>query len=81
MSPLSKERKAQYMRDRRERVKSVPVVGEQFRYHVLPKMQGERIPLYNPAIHRAGDKVRMITGEVYIIPDLDADGNKIGDVS
>jgi len=37
-------------------------------------------PLYNPAIHRAGDTVRVLRGkrEVTVtIPQLDADGNII----
>ncbi len=42
---------------------------------ILPER--EKIPLYNPAVHRAGDKVRMITGEIYIIPQLDADGQRV----
>ncbi len=70
--PLSKVNKRQYMRDLRQSRRGV---GEVVGYHVIPK--SEKIPLYNPATHKPGDKVKMITGEVYIIPELDADGNQI----
>lgn len=38
------------------------------------------IPLYNPAIHKPGDRVRMFDGNKMIetvVPDLDADGSPI----
>ena len=40
----------------------------------------EEIPLYNPAVHRAGDKVRVWQyGKlvVIVIPELDADGQPV----
>ena len=56
------------------------------RYRALPKGVTssivDAIPLYNPAIHRAGARVRIQRGkrEVTItIPGLDAEGNPIPD--
>jgi hypothetical protein len=37
------------------------------------------VPLYNPRVHRPGVLVRMRTGEVVTIPELDADGHNIPD--
>ena len=40
------------------------------------------IPLYNPAIHRAGDTVKVLRGKrevIITIPRLDAGGNPIPD--
>lgn len=39
--------------------------------------QGESVPLYNPSKHRPGDTVRMISGKVVTIPELDADGQPV----
>ena len=70
--PLSKAKQAEYMREYRRKV----------RYNVIPKpidsVQPEsEIPLYNPSTHKDGDRVRMSTGKVVVIPNLDADGQVI----
>ncbi len=68
--PLSKQKQAEYMREYRKRT----------RYNVIPNLDipvQSEIPLYNPAKHKAGDKVRLATGRVYVIPNLDADGQVI----
>ena len=44
------------------------------------KVQPKSIPLYNPAVHRAGDTVQVYKGKRLVtvaIPELDADGNAI----
>ena len=43
-------------------------------------IRSERIPLYNPAIHKAGDHVLVRRGKQLvetIVPELDADGHTI----
>ncbi len=81
--PLSKAKQAEWMREYRKRT----------RYNVIPKpatsviprltevvTSKEDIPVYNPAIHRAGDTVRVLVGnkaKVIKIPELDADGQPI----
>lgn len=44
-------------------------------------MPQEFIPLYNPSLHRTGDKVKMRDRQgktqVLIVPELDVDGNPI----
>lgn len=45
-------------------------------------IQPKVVPLYNPAVHRAGDRVLVYQGKRLIemvIPRLDADGNPIPD--
>ncbi len=40
-----------------------------------------KIPIYNPAIHKAGDRVLVLKGKEYVkmvVPDLDADGRPTG---
>ena len=42
------------------------------------------IPIYNPAIHKAGDTVRIFKGKrevIVTIPELDAEGNSIPDTT
>jgi len=42
--------------------------------------QPESIPRYNPAVHRAGDRVLVQRGDKWvsvIVPEIDADGNPI----
>ena len=42
----------------------------------------DRVPLYNPAIHRPGDRVRVQRGRRVIetvIPEIDGEGNAIPD--
>lgn len=86
--PLSKKRKAEYMRGYRQRIRYhvlpndvKPVIPDEVRhvksdevgYHVLPSAP---IPIYNPRLHRPGDTVR-INGKVIVIPELDGDGQPI----
>ena len=40
-----------------------------------PRIATESVPVYDRAIHRTGDRVRMPSGKVVRIPNLDADGN------
>ncbi len=63
------------MRDYRQRKKTEIEDLLSRRYHVLPK--SDVIPLYNPEKHKTGDKVRMSTGQVVVVPELDIDGNPI----
>jgi len=45
-----------------------------------PKSVNPVVPLYNPTIHKIGDRVMVRQGNRLIetvIPDLDADGNVI----
>jgi len=65
--PLSKQKNKERMREfRLHNKESLPFVQ--------PKID---IPLYNPTKHKAGDKVRMSTGQIIVIPELDLDGNPI----
>lgn len=34
-----------------------------------------RVPLYNRRIHKQGDTVRMPSGEIVVVPELDGEGN------
>lgn len=36
-----------------------------------------QVPLYNSMLHKAGDTVRMLDGQVLVIPELDADGQLV----
>ena len=36
-------------------------------------------PLYNRLIHKAGDKVRLPDGLVIVVPEMDMDGNLLGE--
>lgn len=68
--PLSKERKAEYNKKyyRGRKLSILKPIQ-------IPKPD---IPLYNPAKHRPGDRVRIIRAGTVIettIPELDADGH------
>ena len=69
--PLSKERMRE--RKRQDRLVVKPMSN-------LNTMQNDYIPWYNPAIHRAGDRVKVQSGRGYVIttiPELDADGHPV----
>jgi len=53
------------------------VRGIEQRYDAKPK-QAESLPIYNPAIHKAGDRVLIQQGKRLIptiVPEIDADGH------
>ena len=53
----------------RELISNVEVSNEPVR--------STRIPLYNAALHKAGDRVQMPSGEIVTVPELDAGGSSL----
>lgn len=43
------------------------------------KPKPTRLPLYNPRVHKTGDRVRMPSGIEVIVPELDEEGMAIPD--
>lgn len=42
-----------------------------------PSKEESRIPLYNRRNPQIGEKVKMPSGEVVVVPELDGDGNRV----
>ena len=90
--PLSKQRDRERKRQSRLESKNVQPKGAQLLESILSK-QGidtkgnvvrpvqPKIPIYNPYVHRPGDRVMVRQGLVEtVIPEVDADGNVMSEL-